>query len=249
VTRRRDQDGHFSSGLFSHVFVRGVACRNAVIERGWLLPEQVSILLSGFDPEIFKRDTSIEKDIDILFVGSITERRKRILSELQKEFHVEWQKVYGTELSLYINRAKIVLNIHAEEYLDVETRVFEVLGSGGFLITEKLAQENPFKDGVHLIETENIEEMSKKIRWYLSHDQERNEISDHGYKEAVRSHTYDSRALFVTDIVKKYTKSTPSYLFDQQLMKKIVFREKLRGIVVIPIFAGVTFLRKIKKAL
>jgi spore maturation protein CgeB len=142
-----------------------------------------------------------------------------------------------------------VLNIHAEEYLDVETRVFEVLGSGGFLITEKLAQENPFKDGVHLIETENIEEMSKKIRWYLSHDQERNEISDHGYKEAVRSHTYDSRALFVTDIVKKYTKSTPSYLFDQQLMKKIVFREKLRGIVVIPIFAGVTFLRKIKKAL
>jgi hypothetical protein len=52
VSRNRDQDRLFSCGLFDHVFVRTNECKNALVEKGWLCPDRISILLSGFDSKI-----------------------------------------------------------------------------------------------------------------------------------------------------------------------------------------------------
>ena len=69
-------------------------------------------------------------------------------------------------MTKYINRSKIVLNIHSEEHLDLETRVFEVLGCGSLLISEKLDSINPF-NSQELIECKSIPEICDKINYYL----------------------------------------------------------------------------------
>lgn len=199
VSRRRDQDRLFQYKKFDHVFVRGHACKSIITQKGWTSEEKISILLSAFDPAIFNKQ-EVKKDIDVLFVGSLTPRRKEILSKLQ---NITVTKAYGLELSKLINRSKIVLNIHAENFLDTETRVFEVLGSGSFLLTERLATENPFKEGIHLVESD-IHEFEKNIQYYLEHEDEREKIALQGYAEAHAHHTYVHRAKYIETLFKKF---------------------------------------------
>lgn len=205
VARRRDQDVHFSSGLFKHVFVRGNDCKRRILEKGWLREDQVSILLSGFDPDIHAKEPDVKQDIDIVFAGTVSRRRRIFLDALNKRFKVSEFKIYGKELVKIFNRAKIVLNIHAEEYLDTETRVFETLGCGSFLVTEKLAEESPFVSGVHLVEVADVAEIEEKIDYYLKNSGERQKIADCGHEEAVTRHSYNERARQVISTMEKYS--------------------------------------------
>lgn len=210
VSRRRDQDRLFSSGLFKHIFVRGYDCKRRILEKGWLEETQVSILLSGFDQDTHYKIIDAKKDIDISFVGSITPRRRKILDFLKsKNLKVEEFKVRGEGLVKIFNRSKIVLNIHAEDYLDTETRIYEALGSGSFVITEELSEENPFLDGAHLVEVKNKDELIEKILYYLKNNNKREKISLCGYKEANLKHTYEERVKQIISIMKKYTEGEP----------------------------------------
>lgn len=204
VSRRRDQDRLFQYG-FDHVFVRGEICKKAVIEKKWVPEDRVSILLSAYDPKIFYK-TNVIKDIDVLFVGSLTPRRKKILGQIP---NVTIQKAYGLELQNLINRSKIILNIHAEEYVDTETRVFEVLGAGGFLLSERLGSENPFSEIVQC----DISDFAEKIDFYLKNEVERERIAKLCYEKA-RTHTYTDRAREILTIIEKYP----------QVKKKISWR-------------------------
>ena len=66
-----------------------------------------------------------------------------------------------------VNRAKIVLNIHSEEYLDTETRLFEVMACRSFLLSERLSEDSPFVNGLHLVEVMDVKEMISSIQIYL----------------------------------------------------------------------------------
>jgi len=202
VTRYHAADHLFESGLFDHYFVRGPACARELIARGWLTEDKISTHLSAFDPETYQR-INLERDIDVLFVGSLMPRRMKILEKLSAMFNVSVVSAYGKEACKFYNRAKIILNIHADDYLDTETRIFEVLGSGGFLITEKLSEENPFVHG-ELIEVSSIDEMEEKITYYIAHEEERRMIANYGYETANTKHTYLQRAKDLIDVFSKY---------------------------------------------
>lgn len=198
---QRDQDHLIKSGIFDHVFVHTNLCREKVIKGKWLPENKVSVLLNGFDEKLHRKIESSPKDIDILFIGTITPRRKEILEELGKSFNIAVVRALGEDMVSLFNRSKIILNIHSYGwYLDTETRIFEALGCGSFVITEKLSEENPFISGKHLIEVEDIEEMKEKISYYLLHDQERETITRQGYTEALANHTYNKRAQYMAEI-------------------------------------------------
>lgn len=207
VSRCRDQDILFKSDVFEHVFVRGPLCKSIISRHQWIKEEKISVLCSGFDEETHFRVESCEKDIDVLFIGSITPRRKAIIEHLRQKFKIGVARALGKDMSLLFNRAKIILNIHAEAHLDTETRVFEALGCGGFLLSEKLAEENPFKNGKHLVEVSSVAEMENKIKYYLENDNERESIALCGYEEALQGHTYTHRALEVTSIMETILKT------------------------------------------
>lgn len=205
VVSCRDHDNLLIPGLFDHVFVHTAKCLQIVTkDLGILEPGKASYLINGFDENVQYKIQGCKKDIDILFVGNITERRRHILDRLRKKYNVYQAKAYGTEMTRLFNRAKIVLNLHSYDNLDTETRIFEGLGCGSFVITERLSEENPFQNGVHLVEVESIDELDEKIGYYLLHEEERELIADKGYNEALANHTYAARAIHIASVMGKY---------------------------------------------
>ncbi|HEY0785714.1 MAG TPA: TylF/MycF family methyltransferase [Acidobacteriaceae bacterium] len=78
----------------------------------------------GFAPELRRISSAHVQDIDVLFYGSLNERRTRILRDLMAaglKLHTAFG-AYGRERDALIARAKVVLNLHA-----YETEVFEIV--------------------------------------------------------------------------------------------------------------------------
>lgn len=196
ISRCVDQNRLFYCGEFDHIFVRGDACKNVLdtkLKKKNLYQEgMTSCLISAFD-ENTHRNLHLEKTIDVLFIGGMTERRKQILDRLKDKVPLTvCVNIFGEECVRAINQAKIVLNIHSSKNKDTETRIYEVMGCGSFLLTEPLAEENPFVQGKHYVEAE-IEYFEEIIKYYLIHGEEREKIAMEGYCEAVNRHSYKMR--------------------------------------------------------
>ncbi len=93
----------------------------------------------GFIPELLTVPPS-EKDIDVLFFGSPSPRRAKVLDRLFARGLVCYSPtaVYGAERSAIIDRAKVVLNIHYytdPPYLE-SSRVIPALHRGACVLSE-----------------------------------------------------------------------------------------------------------------
>jgi hypothetical protein len=197
VARNRDQYSLIGSGCFEHVFVRTPACRDFMVAEGWIGAEDCSVFLSSCPDEYLEEGGAGDekvKDIDVLWIGTIQERRRAMLDRIGENFKVTEGRAFGSEMAELVRRAKVVVNLHAEEALDTETRVYEVLGSGGFLVTERLSEESPFRNGEHLVEAGTCNEVIECIGKYLEQPQERARIASAGREEVRRNHTYAERA-------------------------------------------------------
>lgn len=203
VSRCRDHDRLLKSGLFDHVFLRTPACIEAVVSEGWLKREQCSVLLSAFDERIHRPLPGVTRDIDVLFVGTITPRRREFLNKVSDVCELTVASAFGGEMVKLMNRANVVLNIHGGDFLDTETRVFEALGCGAFLLTERLSSENPFP-AQDLVQFDSVDDLVSKIQYYLAHDQERETIARHGHASALNGHTYTYRAQEIVNVMSKY---------------------------------------------
>ena len=206
-SRCRDHDHLLKSGLFDHVFMRTPNCIDAVVEKGWIKRERCSVLLSAFDQNLHRSLPLVQKDIDVLFIGSLTPRRIAFLESLPAELNLLMVSAFGESMVEYVNRAKIVLNIHAEDYLDTETRVFETLGCGAFLLTERLSVENPFTDQ-DLVQFGGLDDLVGNIEYYLIHDHEREAIAAHGARTALDAHTYMHRAQEIIDVMSRFVQTS-----------------------------------------
>jgi hypothetical protein len=79
----------------------------------------------GFHESLEQIRQAEEKDIDVLFFGSLGERRQAVLDKLDKTGRVRVKTlfgVYGKERDEYIGRSKILLNIHY-----YTTKIFEAV--------------------------------------------------------------------------------------------------------------------------
>lgn len=209
VRRRADQRHLLRGGLFDHLFVRTPRCREEVVSAGWARPDQVSVLLSAFDESLHRPLPRMRRDLDVVFVGTPTARRERILERLGRTHPITVARAHGEGMVELFNRARIVLNLHAEDHRDTETRVYEALGCGAFLLTEPLSEESPFRSGVHLVEAEGIETLAARIAHYLAHPEERTEISRRGHALARERHTYGARARQVVETLEAARAAAP----------------------------------------
>lgn len=93
------------------------------------------------------------------------------------------------------NRAKINLNISLRSiHTGIPLRVFEIMGSGGFLLSNYQADfADCYVDGVDYVSFGSKEDMLEKIEYYLSHEKERSEIAENGLKKTFENHTYENR--------------------------------------------------------
>jgi hypothetical protein len=84
------------------------------------------LLPVGFHESMEQVPQAAEKDIDVLFFGSLGERRQAVLTKLEKAGKAPKVKtlfgVYGRERDEFIGRSKILLNIHY-----YSTKIFEAV--------------------------------------------------------------------------------------------------------------------------
>jgi len=156
---------------------------------------------------------------DVSFVGTAYRCRGRILIELTnfnlklwggKWINTKLSKITAKEDILHpweaakvYNATKINLTLcHHQSVFGPNLRTFEILASGGFLITENLTDlYKLFKVGEEIVCYENIDDLKDKIEYYLAHPNERNAITEAGYKKVIENHTYFHRMQKILDIV------------------------------------------------
>ncbi len=100
-----------------------------------------------------------------------------------------------TEMPKVFNLSKINLNLTMRP---IETglplRCFDILGCGGFLMTNYQDEINDmFVIGQDLEAYSSLEELIDKCSYYLSHEDERAAIAHNGYKKVKSSHTHFHR--------------------------------------------------------
>lgn len=102
---------------------------------------------------------------------------------------------YTTEMPLIFRHSKINLNITAKSIRNgLSQRVFDVLGCGGFLITNYQTDlEDIFTTGQDLETYAGMEELQEKVVFYMQHDTERLQIAKNGYEKVKKYHSYDVR--------------------------------------------------------
>lgn len=108
----------------------------AFAQRG--LPD-VKLLRIGHQPQLSRIEKADEPDIDVLFYGSMTDRREVVFEQIRQRGLnlVTLFAVYGAERDAYIARSKVVLNMHnhAAQIFEV-VRVHYLLSNAVAVVSE-----------------------------------------------------------------------------------------------------------------
>lgn len=138
----------------------------------------------GYAPELTRIPKRIKEETDVLFIGSINERRMKLCNELAKQCDVVvgYDK-YGDELDHLISKAKIVLNLHF-----YRSKVFEIVRCSYLLANKKCVVsefgededlEQPFYSGICFGE---YDEIIDKCIMLLKDDEMRKAYEEKGYE-------------------------------------------------------------------
>lgn len=181
------------------------------------LTEEVIREIAGADPDFYRSD-DVFTDISRYLVAHqyigmklAAVERERTLRFLCERFPV---KLYTrsdvaalskadcrggvstlAEMPKVFHASRINLNITMRPIeTGLSLRIWDILGCAGFLITNYQAEiPEYFEIGKELETYETLEELEEKIRYYLSHEEERVEIAINGYEKVKNYHTYEKR--------------------------------------------------------
>lgn len=179
--------------------------------------------------QYFKLEKSSEEsfsDLGLIFQTTVLGfkiaevQRRRALIELSKYFCVnvysnsdisDLMRVrymgsvdYWSEMPKVFRQSKINLNFTIPNIKSgIPLRVWDVLGSGGFLLTNYQA-EMPyyFTEGEDLVCFDGVEDLREKVEYYLEHEEERKRIAYNGYKKVKEHHTYMHRVREMLRVLK-----------------------------------------------
>ena len=151
----------------------------------------------------------LKKDIDVAFLGRMDSYRdgRRDYIEYLMEQNVSGYiasqnretRVEHSKYAEILGRAKIGINFsYSVDKHQLKGRVFEIMHAGAMLLETKNPQiEALFNDGIDYVSFSNKEDLVKKIKYYLIHEQERESISQSGRQKVLK--LYNSK-LFIKKI-------------------------------------------------
>ena len=169
------------------------------------------------EPQAYPKIEIIKK-YDVCFIGHIqntqnyndmnrTDALDRLFREVPNFYYGSRHPAFP-EKNLFedaarkFSQSRIVFNISIKD--DINMRVFETLSTGSFLLTNWIPTLGDlFEDGKHLVTYKSYDEMVKKAKYYLEHEDEREKIAQAGYEEFISKHTYKHRIEKIFQIVDK----------------------------------------------
>lgn len=162
---------------------------------------------------------------DILFVGSNWHYRTSLHYAIDSGFDVavygyNWQDVVpadmykgqyieNQDLHRYYSSAKIVLNDHRpdmKEFGFINNRIYDATASGALVISDYMPEiEQAYGDSIPMYKTQK--ELVYLLRYYLSHDAERQEKARRARQITLQNFTNTAVAQKINDIARKMSKN------------------------------------------
>ncbi len=185
----------------------------------------------GFDPRVLEKLGSVKKDIQVSFVGGLSNNHSNAIpafeylarntpikflgygvDSLNKNSPIRKKhlgEVWGLDMYRALARSNITLNRHIDvaENNANNMRLFEATGVGTMLITDyKDNLTELFQIGKEVVTYSNAQEASELINYYLNHPQEAQAIAKAGQARTIRDHTYKKRMKELLPILDSYLK-------------------------------------------
>lgn len=136
----------------------------------------------------------VEKGYHMAIWGSRWDRFNEKLMGFKIPKDMIKEKLPYEETNKVYNSAKIIIGLQNDQGM-LTSRTFEVLGSGGFLLTVPTpAVTNLFKNNVHLVCSSSPEDTVTLVDYFLQDAAAREEIAQNGRQEVYSHHTYQERA-------------------------------------------------------
>lgn len=114
---------------------------------------------------------AVERDIDILFIGSYTPRRMEAFSRLEQDFHLKvtiLNDVWGSDMDAYMLRSKVAINIKGNE----RNSSFEVLRclpmiANGIVVVSENEYENIYDEVRDMVEFCDLAQIGQRCQQLL----------------------------------------------------------------------------------
>ncbi len=158
-----------------------------------------------------------------------------MMSPLKRVIQREGARVEPEEIVKIFNATKININLHSSAVhsgLDpfgdfVNPRTFEIPACSGFQLVDMRSPIKEFFEIGKEIETyESIDELRKKISYYLKHPDERCEIAESGYNRVLKNHTYELRMKEMIEVIIKNDFELPKWTQDELFIDDLVSEAK-----------------------
>ncbi len=122
-----------------------------------------------------------------LYTGSDTSSLPKIHNKGLARTYFEMPKIF--------HLSKINLNMTAKSIKSaLPLRIWDILACGGFLLTNYQSEiPQYFEIGIDLETYASREELIEKCEYYLTHEEERKQIADNGYRKVKKYHTLEQR--------------------------------------------------------
>jgi hypothetical protein len=146
--------------------------------------------------EELHRDANVERDIDIGYVGTITEQKKKYFRQFEAsglEVKTNDRHFSPEEIGRFYSRCKLVYNILARR--DLNVRAFEAPSAGAVVVNQGWIDEGSrliFKDGESMA-YHNFSDAPDICRSLLADDAKRRQMGENAKKIVLSAHTYRHR--------------------------------------------------------
>lgn len=170
-----------------------------------------------------------QRDIDVLFIGAMHLGKMPLLAKVKKAFGSRCQMHGLTSLkrNLYFNlkhgfpgwirpvdfkeyvplyqRAKIGFNVHNRgDYTVGGYRLFDLAANGVMQISDGGRFLGSFFEvGKEIVGYKTADDLIDKIRYYLAHDAEREQIALNGYRRVIQDHTCQVRMRQLGELIEQ----------------------------------------------
>ena len=140
-------------------------------------------------------------DCDVAFIGSCTSThpgREDLLTHLKnQDFNFRHHdNIFHNDHSKAVQCAKINISHNGWDSIELSmsARVYRIMCAGGFMLEQYCPGiEKWFDIGKDCDVYHSKEECVDKIKYYLTHDDERLKIAEHGRKTVIENHTFTHR--------------------------------------------------------
>ena len=196
---------------YDHIFISSILWADTISKKASV---PVTSLLQCSDTDLFKSFHSNNADYtqELLFVGNSRKVYRKVIqdvlptkyklsiygtnwSNLVDSTMIKGEHITNKELHKYYASADIVLNDHWDDMREkgfISNRIFDVLASGGFIISDAIdGIESVFEDVV--ITYKDKDDLKEKIDYYMQHPLEREAKVRKGL-DLITQHTFKSRA-------------------------------------------------------